>query len=90
MYLKMIGAIEEKGKKMNKNLTKEVKAMEDILIWLAEEVLDDENWELNSYALGEVICRKLKKIGLTDVIDDYWYMSAFYERTSAKMEKVED
>ena len=40
--------------------------------WLMEEVLDDDNWALNAVALGEVICRKLKKLGLLEVKDGYY------------------
>ena len=40
--------------------------------WLMDEVIDEENWELNAVANGEVICRKLKKLGLLDVEDGYY------------------
>ena len=57
--------------------------------WLVEEVMDDENWELNAVALGEIICRKLAKLGLLKVKDGYYirpsadaeesYLNAFYD-----------
>ena len=40
--------------------------------WLKAEVLDEENWELNAVANGEIICRKLKKLGWLDVEDGYY------------------
>ena len=35
----------------------------DFIRWIRDEVLDEENWELNAVANGEIICRKLKKLG---------------------------
>ena len=40
--------------------------------WLIDEVMDEENWQLNAVANGEIICRKLKKLGLLDVVDGYY------------------
>lgn len=40
--------------------------------WLKAEVLDEENWELNAIANGEIICRKLKKMGWLDVEDGFY------------------
>ena len=40
--------------------------------WLKAEVLDEENWELNAVANGEVICRKFKKMGWLDVEDGFY------------------
>ena len=44
----------------------------DFLMWLVDEVLDEENWELNAVANGEIICRKLKKLGLLESKDGYY------------------
>lgn len=44
----------------------------DFLLWLLEEIMDEENWELNAVALGEIIARKLKKLGLLEVKDGYY------------------
>lgn len=44
----------------------------DFVRWLMDEVLDEENWEMNAVANGEIICRKLKKLGLIDVKDGYY------------------
>ena len=52
----------------------------DFVNWLMEEVMDDENWELNAVGYGEIICRKLKKLGLLEVKDGY------YIRPSAEAE----
>lgn len=40
--------------------------------WLLDEVMDEDNWELNAVANGEIICRKLKKLGLLEVKDGYY------------------
>lgn len=44
----------------------------DFVLWLLDEVMDEENWELNAVANGEVIARKLKKLGLLEVKDGYY------------------
>ncbi len=44
----------------------------DFVRWLMGEVMDEENWQLNAVANGEIICRKLKKLGLLDVVDGYY------------------
>lgn len=35
----------------------------DFIRWIRDKVMDEENWELNAVAYGEVIARKLKKLG---------------------------
>ena len=50
----------------------------DFVLWLLDEIMDEENWELNAVADGEIIARKLKKLGLLEVKDGY------YIRTSAE------
>lgn len=44
----------------------------DFVRWLMDEVMDEENWQMNAVANGEIICRKLKKLGLLDVVDGYY------------------
>ena len=44
----------------------------DFVHWMMDEVMDEENWQLNAVANGEIICRKLKKLGLLDVKDGYY------------------
>lgn len=44
----------------------------EFIMWLVEVVLDDEDWELNAVSYGEVIARKLKKLGLLEVKDGYY------------------
>lgn len=44
----------------------------DFIEWLLEVVLDDEHWELNAVAYGEVIARQMKKLGLLEVKDGYY------------------
>lgn len=59
-----------------------VKALEDMALWLRDEVMDEENWELNAVALDEVICRKLVKCGLLELKDDeYDYVRRYYRPT---------
>lgn len=41
----------------------------EFMEWIKAEVLDENNWELNAVAYGEIICRKLKKLGWIDVED---------------------
>lgn len=42
------------------------------LLWLLEEIMDEENWEMNAVADGEVIARKLTNLGLLEVKDGYY------------------
>jgi hypothetical protein len=42
------------------------------LLWLLEEIMDEENWEMNAVANGEPIARKLKSLGLLEVKDGYY------------------
>lgn len=44
----------------------------DFVRWLMDEVMDEENWQMNAVANGEIICRKLKKLGMLDVVDGYY------------------
>lgn len=54
--------------------------------WLMDEVMDEENWQLNAVANGEIICRKLKKLGLLDVVDGYYVET---QETGERMVKHE-
>ena len=47
------------------------------LLWLLDKVLDEEDWDLNSGAYGELICRRLEKLGLLEVKDGY-YTTLYY------------
>lgn len=44
----------------------------EFMEWIKAEVLDENNWELNAVAYGEIICRKLKKLGWIDVEDGFY------------------
>lgn len=44
----------------------------EFMEWLKAEVLNEENWELNAVANGEIICRKFKKLGWLDVEDGFY------------------
>lgn len=68
----------ESGKKVIKHL-KQMPSAEaetvdctDFIRWLTETVMDDGMWELNAVAYGEVIARKLTKLGVLEVKDGYY------------------
>lgn len=42
------------------------------LLWLLEEIMDEEYWEMNAAANGEIIARKLTNLGLLEVKDGYY------------------
>ena len=44
----------------------------NFILWLLDEIMDEDNWELNAVAYGEIIARKLKKLGLLEVKDGYY------------------
>ena len=54
----------------------------DFVNWLLEKVMDEEMWELNAVAYGEIICRKLEKLGVLEVTEEPRY----YIRPSAEVE----
>lgn len=51
----------------------------ELIEWLTEVVMDDEDWELNAVAYGEIICRKLVKLGVLEVTEE----PSYYIRPSA-------
>lgn len=51
----------------------------DFINWLTEEVMDEEMWELNAVAYGEIICRKLVKLGVLETTEE----PSYYIRPSA-------
>lgn len=54
---------------IKKSTIKKVGLLEDVDLWLAEEILDEEMWDLNASANGEIIARKLKKCGIIKCVD---------------------
>ena len=60
-------------------LSAEHKDCTDFLCWILEEIMDEENWEMNAEADGEIIARKLKKLGLLDSKDGYYIRTPMYE-----------
>lgn len=54
----------------------------EFIMWLIEVILDDEDWELNAVGYGEIIARKMAKLGLLEVLDGY------YIRTPNKPQSV--
>ena len=45
----------------------------DFIRWIRDEVMDEENWEMNAIAVGEVICRKLRKLGAVFSVGGYYH-----------------
>ena len=44
----------------------------EFILWILDEIMDEENWECNAVANGEIIARKLKKLGVLEVKDGYY------------------
>ena len=65
--------------KEQKSKLEPTKDCTDFLCWLLEEIMDEENWEMNAEADGEIIARKLKKLGLLDSKDGYYIRTPMYE-----------
>ena len=61
------------------NFIPQTKDCTDFLCWLLEEIMDEENWEMNAVADGEIIARKLKKLGLLEVKDGYYVRTPMYD-----------
>lgn len=55
-----------------KNSTRQIDCTE-FMEWLLERVLDEEDWNLNAVSFGEIIARKLTKLGLLEVKNGYYY-----------------
>lgn len=45
----------------------------DFITWLRDEVLDEEMWGLNAIGYGEIIARKLTKLGAMECEDGFYY-----------------
>lgn len=63
---------------IKKSTLKKVGALEDFVFWLAEQVLDEEMWELNASAYGEIIARKLQKCGILKCVDEHYHVNEMY------------
>lgn len=63
---------------IKKSTIKKVGMLEDFALWLAEEILDEEMWELNAVANGEIIARKLTKCGILKCVDGYYHLNEMY------------
>lgn len=42
------------------------------LHWVANEVMDEENWDINCISFPEIACRKLNKLGIIDTDGRRW------------------
>ena len=45
----------------------------DFINWLRDTVLNEQGWELNAVGMGEVICRKLTRLGAMECRDGFYY-----------------
>ena len=63
---------------IKKSTLKKVGLLEDFAFWIAEEVLNEEMWELNAVANGELIARKLVKCGVLVCEDGYYHFNKKY------------
>lgn len=66
---------------MSTKVTNKIKELEDMAMWLRDKVMDEDNWELNAVALGEVICRKLVKCGLLELKDGNYHIPNAFDTT---------
>ena len=57
----------------------------EFIEWLTEVVLNDEDWKLNAVGYGEIICRKLEKLGVLEVTEE----PSYYIRPSADAKQGE-
>ena len=63
---------------IKKSTIKKVGMLEDFAFWIAEEILDEELWELNASANGELIARKLERCGILKCVDEYYHLNEMY------------
>lgn len=63
---------------IKKSTIKKVGMLEDFAFWIAEQILDEEMWELNAVANGEVIARKLTKCGILKCVDEHYHLNEIY------------
>ena len=70
-------------------LTESAEAVDctEFILWILHAIMDAENWELNAVANGEVIARKLKKLGLLEVKDGYYVRTPSAETALSDIEK---
>lgn len=61
----------------------------DFIRWMTEAVMDDDMWELNAVAYGEVIARKLTKLGVLEVKDDVYVYEPSAEPKTGEWLEVE-
>ena len=61
----------------------------EFILWLLDEIMDEENWEWNAVAYGEIIARKLKKLGLLEVRDGYYVRTPSADAAQGEWEDKE-
>ena len=69
---KVIAEVKVDSEEIIERLKSEITDCTEFLLWLVDVVLDDEDWALNAVAYGEIIARKLKKLGLLETKDGYY------------------
>ena len=60
----------------------------DFIEWLVDRVLDETIWEYNSVAYGEIICRKLEKLGVLEVTEEPSYYIRHIENNAKPSDLV--
>ena len=60
----------------------------DFIEWLVDRVLDETIWEYNSVAYGEIICRKLEKLGVLEVTEEPSYYIRHIENNAKESDLV--
>ena len=60
----------------------------DFIEWLVDRVLDETIWEYNSVAYGEIICRKLVKLGVLEVTEEPSYYIRNIENNTKESDLV--
>lgn len=63
---------------IKKSTIRKVGALEEFAFWLAEQILDEEMWELNASAYGEIIARKLEKCGILKCVEEHYQFNKTY------------
>lgn len=70
---------------IKKSTIKKVGMLEDFAFWIAEEILDEELWELNASGNAELIARKLTKCGILKCVDGYYHLDEMYHRAEIEL-----
>ena len=70
---------------IKKSTLKKVEMLQDFAFWMAEQILDEEMWELNASGYGELITRKLEKCRILKCVDGYYLPNKMYHPPIAEL-----